>query len=144
TALAHVLGRGGSEVILWARDAAQVAQMRESGENSRHLPGVTLPESVTVTADLAEIGSEDPVLLALPAQALGGFLAAYGGMLDHRALVACCKGIDMTRLIGPSALIAAACPEATPAVLTGPSFAADIARGLPTALTLACADDAIG
>ena len=65
---------------------------------------------------------------------------AHAAALDGRALVSCAKGIDLSTLQGPSALIRAACPRATVAVLTGPGFAADIARGLPTALTLACAD----
>jgi glycerol-3-phosphate dehydrogenase (NAD(P)+) len=77
-------------------------------------------------------------------QALRGFLAAQAARLDGRPLVACCKGIDLDTLQGPTAMIAAACPAAIPAVLTGPSFAADIARGLPTALTLACTDAAAG
>ena len=71
---------------------------------------------------------------------LGGFLTEHAARLDGRKLVNCAKGIDLATLTGPSALIAAACPAATVAVLTGPSFATDIARGLPTALTLACTD----
>ena len=84
------------------------------------------------------------MLLAVPAQALRGVLAGMSARLDGRVLVACCKGVDLATLEGPATLIAAACPAATVAVLTGPSFAADIARGLPTALTLACADAAAG
>jgi glycerol-3-phosphate dehydrogenase (NAD(P)+) len=103
---------------------------------------VTLPDAVTVT-DTAPAGN-GPVLLAVPMQALGAVLRANAGWLDGRSLVACCKGVDLDTLRGPSSLIDAACPGATAAVLTGPSFAADIARGLPTALTLACPDDAMG
>ncbi|WP_017998276.1 NAD(P)H-dependent glycerol-3-phosphate dehydrogenase [Paracoccus sp. N5] len=132
TALAVVLAAKGP-VTLWGRDVAWSAR-----ENPR-LPGIALPDSLRLTDRLADCTAET-VLLALPAQVLGGFLAAEAPRLDGRRLVSCAKGIDLATLTGPSALIAAACPRATVAVLTGPSFAADIARGLPTALTLACAD----
>ena len=123
-------------VTLWGRDTG----WSECRENPR-LPGVTLPANIHVTSDLAQI-TQQTVLLALPAQSLGGFLASEGARLDGRNLVSCAKGIDLGTLEGLSVLIRAACPAATVAVLTGPSFAADIARGLPTALTLACADAA--
>ncbi|ABL70091.1 NAD(P)H-dependent glycerol-3-phosphate dehydrogenase [Paracoccus denitrificans] len=133
TALAVSLATKGP-VTLWGRDT----EWADTGENPR-LPGVPLPPALRVTDRLDEITAET-VLLALPAQVLGGFLAEHGAQFDRRNLVSCAKGIDLATLTGPSALIAAACPQATVAVLTGPSFAADIARGLPTALTLACAD----
>jgi glycerol-3-phosphate dehydrogenase (NAD(P)+) len=82
--------------------------------------------------------------LAVPAQALRSFVADQAGVLEGKPLVACAKGIDLETLDGPSAAIRHAVPTAVPLVLTGPSFAADIARGLPTALTLACADEAAG
>ncbi|MBI1217102.1 MAG: NAD(P)H-dependent glycerol-3-phosphate dehydrogenase [Rhodobacteraceae bacterium] len=140
TALAVALARDGAEVLLWARDRDLARDIAATGSNVRYLPGVNLPESVSVTAEIADLGESDPVLLAVPMQALAGFLDVAGPQLDGRALIACCKGIDLARHQGASALIARACPAATPALLTGPSFAADIARGLPTALTLACAD----
>ncbi|WP_225028484.1 NAD(P)H-dependent glycerol-3-phosphate dehydrogenase, partial [Xinfangfangia pollutisoli] len=92
-----------------------------------------------VEGDLADLAPCDAVLLAMPMQSLAGFLAAEGGLLLDRALIACCKGLDLTTLEGPAEVIAAAGARGELAVLTGPSFAADIARGLPTALTLACA-----
>lgn len=130
TALAVVLA-GKGPVTLWGRDIGWT-------ENPR-LPGIALPTGLRLT-DRIEDCTADTVLLALPAQVLGGFLAEQAQFFDGRDLVSCAKGIDLGTLQGPSALIAAACPAATVAVLTGPSFAADIARGLPTALTLACAD----
>ncbi|SIS82957.1 NAD(P)H-dependent glycerol-3-phosphate dehydrogenase [Phaeovulum vinaykumarii] len=139
-ALAVTLAQQGP-VTLWARDGAAVETMRATRQIPR-LPGVTLPETVRVTADLAETDTAGVVLLALPMQALGAFLADHPR--PNPALVACCKGIDLATGRGPSALIAETCPNAQPAVLTGPSFAADIARGLPTALTLACADAGTG
>lgn len=140
TALAVALAARGP-VTLWARDGADV--MAAARENPARLPGVTFPDALAVTGDAAAL-SAPVVLLAVPMQALGGVLRVHGARLDGRALVACCKGIDLEGLRGPSALIADACPSATVAVLTGPGFAADIAAGLPTALTLACADAAAG
>ena len=139
TALAVVLARAGREVRLWARDA----RLALGRENPR-LPGIMLPDGVTMTANLADLAAAEVILLALPMQSLGGFLAQNAGFLDGRRLVACCKGVDLATLKGPTSLILTACPQATAAILTGPGFAADIARGLPTALTLACADAVAG
>ena len=134
TALAVALTANGP-VTLWGR------RIGWQGENPR-LPGVAMPDAVTVTQDLDAALACDTILLALPAQALGSFLDEQGPRLAGKALVSTAKGIDLQHLTGPSALIAQAAPDAVVAVLTGPSFAADIARGLPTALTLACADGA--
>lgn len=134
TALAVALARDGRDVTLWARDLADMATTRRS----HRLPDVLIPENVTITSHLADAGEADTVLLAVPAQTLRDVLIAYEDVLRCRTLVACCKGIDLTTLTGPAATIARTLPQATCAILTGPSFAADIARGLPTALTLAC------
>jgi glycerol-3-phosphate dehydrogenase (NAD(P)+) len=144
TALAVAFARGGHIVRLWARDAARAGQMQATRISAGPLPGIPLPGGITIAADLAALSGADAILLCLPMQQLRGFLIANAALLDGRTLVACCKGVDLTTLQGPTAEITAACPDATPAILTGPSFAADIARGLPTALTLACADDAAG
>lgn len=136
TALAVALSANGP-VHLWGREIGW------SRENPR-LPGVALPETITVTGDLEDACRAETLLLALPAQALRGFLETHHAALDAKVLVNTAKGIDLTTLTGPAALIGAACPNATVATLTGPSFAADIARGLPTALTLACASPETG
>ncbi|GGF67508.1 glycerol-3-phosphate dehydrogenase [NAD(P)+] [Paracoccus acridae] len=136
TALAVALSANGP-VTLWARDTSW-------GRDNPRLPGVTLPDAIRVTDDLPMAAQSGTLLLALPAQALGGFLSDHAALLDGKHLVSTAKGIDLRKLTGPSTLLTEACPAATVAVLTGPSFAADIARGLPTALTLACADAAAG
>ncbi len=139
TALAVALAREGRMVRLWARDATQARDMAATRANESRLPGVAFPDELHVTADLAALAGAEAILLALPTQALGRFLSEHGTGLNGTALVACCKGVDLATLRGPTALIADACPSSAAAILTGPSFAADIARGLPTALTLACA-----
>lgn len=137
TALAIALAREGRPVSLWARNPGDMGETRR---NERHLSGIEIPESVTITADSDCFQKAETVLLAVPMQALSGFLAGHGAKLSARRLVACCKGIDLQSWQGPSAVIAAVCPQSPVAVLTGPSFAADIARGLPTAMTLAGGD----
>lgn len=141
TALAVSLARNGP-VTLWARDAAAVDAMRATRMNPR-LAGVALPDNVALCAASKPLLAADVILLAIPAQHLRRFLTDHAADLSGKALVACGKGIDLTTLQGPTAIIADSVPAATPAILTGPSFAADIARGLPTALTLACSDDAV-
>jgi glycerol-3-phosphate dehydrogenase (NAD(P)+) len=140
TALAIALARQGTKVTLWARDAGHVAAMQSSRHNTRYLGVVALPETVSVTAEIADLRGAKAILLAVPTQRLRGFLAEHGPQLPPVALVSCSKGMDVQTLQGPSAIISAARPDLPCALLTGPSFAHDIARGLPTALTLACAD----
>lgn len=144
TALAVALARGGRSVTLWARDAAQAGDIRKTRVNARHLPGVDIPENVSATARMEDLSAARTVLLATPMQAMAAMLEDWGPRLDGRALVSCAKGIDLATGLGGAGIIRRACPEAHPALLTGPSFAADIARGLPTALTLACAAPDLG
>jgi glycerol-3-phosphate dehydrogenase (NAD(P)+) len=141
TALAVALAKGGREVRLWARDAGQVRTMRETRRNEVVLPGVELPENVSVHAEIENICHGKALLLAMPMQALGVALDTWPQINARQPLVACSKGVDLTTLRGPAALIEARRPGAQAAILTGPSFAADIARGLPTALTLATAGE---
>lgn len=143
TALAVALAQDGRKVMLWGRDADTMGAMAQSRQTAR-LPGVTLPEGIKVTADLARASTAETLLLAVPMQTLSSVLGSIAQPLEGQKLVACCKGIDLATGEGPSHVIAHAKPGALPAILTGPSFAADIARGLPTALTLACADAEAG
>ena len=143
TALAVSLARDGRSVLLWARDAEAADTIQKTRINPR-LPEITLPDTMTVSADTRNLYACDTILLATPAQALRGFLAAHAGPLAGKHLVACCKGIDLETLSGPTASIAEIVKDAMPAILTGPSFADDIARGLPTGLTLACKNEAAG
>ncbi len=144
TALAISLARNGQPVTLWARDADHAKAMQTDRENSKRLSSHRFPESLTVTADIQTATQAETLLLATPMQQLARFATEHADLLANHPLVACCKGVDLQTGLGPVATLAKICPSATPAILTGPSFARDIARGLPTALTLACADDEIG
>ncbi len=133
-ALAIALARGGRRIALWGRDAG----VMDRAAADRRVPrlGAVLPDAVRPTAD-PDPGDAPVILLAVPMQRLGEVLDAQATALVGRTLVACCKGIDLATGEGASAVIARCVPGARAAVLTGPSFAADIAAGLPTALTLA-------
>ena len=140
TALALALARKGVAITLWGRDTQHVNKLQAARENARYLPGLPLPDLITLTHQAGDLGQAKALLLAMPMQSLGGFLQENPQAITGQPLIACCKGVDLTSLQGPSSVIAAHYPKACIAVLTGPSFAADIGAGLPTALTLACAD----
>ncbi|CUK14031.1 Glycerol-3-phosphate dehydrogenase [NAD(P)+] [Ruegeria denitrificans] len=139
TALAISLA-GNGPVTLWSRNAEQARHMQDSRENTVRLPNVTLPDEILVTADIQDAVASDVLLLAVPMQKLRAALMEHATVLAGKTLVACCKGIELSSGLGPISVIQQTIPDARPALLTGPSFADDIARGLPTALTLACAD----
>lgn len=140
TALAVTLASSGRQVRLWARDQGLVRSMQETRRNDSALPGIQLPENVSIHAEIGEVCGGKALLLATPMQSLGSLLDAWPVIDTRQPLVACCKGVDLATLSGPVALIKARRPGCKAAILTGPSFAADIAKGLPTALTLATED----
>ena len=142
TALAISLA-GNGPVTLWTHDADHADDMQTSRCNDKRLPGVTLPEGLLATGDLGLALQNQTLLLAVPMQKLRSVLMGHAADLKGHTLVACCKGIELDTGLGPIAVIQKCLPQAKAALLTGPSFAADIARGLPTALTLACADRAL-
>ena len=137
TALAQAMASDGSEVLLWAREPQLVAEINERRTNSLFLPGASLAQSIHATGDLAELGALATLLVVVPAQFLASVLGNLPG--GSRDLVLCAKGIEAGtgRLMADVARDAA--PAATLAVLSGPTFAHEVAAGLPTAVTLACA-----
>ena len=138
TALAQALASDGSEVLLWAREPDLVREINESRTNTPYLPSAHLSQTVRATSDLAEMGDLPALLAVVPAQFLASVLS---GLPDGpRDLVLCAKGIEAGtgRLMADVARDAA--PGASIAVLSGPTFAHEVAAGLPTAVTLACAD----
>ena len=138
TALAQMLASDGRAVLIWAREAELVAEINSARTNSLFLPSATLSDTIRATGDLGEMAGLDALLVVTPAQHMGSVLAA---MPEHpRDLVLCSKGIEAGtgRLMNHVAKDAA--PGSAIAVLSGPTFAHEVAAGLPTAVTLACAE----
>jgi len=143
TALANVTARAGRRVVLWEHDAANAEQLREMRE-SRFLRGVRIEDSIAVTRDLAQAARAAAILLVVPAQAMRSVVKALDGAIAPRTpIVACAKGIEHGSQKFMTEVVAECAPNATAAILSGPSFAADVARGLPTAVTLAAADESV-
>ena len=144
TALALAAARAGRTVTLWARDPAAVEAINARRENPAHLPGVRLDPPLEATTDLARAAAAELVILSTPAQttrAVAGALAPL--MRPGTPLVITAKGFEAGTGLLLADVVAAAAPAARPAVLSGPSFAADVARSLPTAVTIAAADIAL-
>lgn len=139
TALAVAFASAGRPVTLWGRNAASM-HAAEGSRTIDRLPDVTLPEAITCTSVLADLARAETILLALPAQQTGGFLGDVASELPDVPLVLCAKGIDAPSLRLQTEIAGNAAPGHALAALTGPGFAGEIARGLPTALTLACAE----
>ncbi|HFD14937.1 MAG TPA: NAD(P)-dependent glycerol-3-phosphate dehydrogenase [Rhodospirillales bacterium] len=135
TALAQVLARSGHDVILWGRDGAAMARIARSRVNGRYLPGILLHPAIRFTADILALDACRILLLAVPAQKLRETVRG----IEHRGrvLVVCAKGLERTSHRRLSEVLAEECPDGMPAALSGPSFASEVARGLPTALTVA-------
>lgn len=138
TALAQALASDGSEVLIWAREAELVEEINRDRRNSLFLPSAQLSERVTATNRIGDLGALPVLLAVVPAQFLGRVLTDLGD--GPRDLVLCAKGIEAGtgRLMTDVARDAA--PSAILAVLSGPTFAHEVAAGLPTAVTVACSD----
>lgn len=145
TALAQVCARAGLAVTLWAKEAEVVASIQTSRENTAFLPGVKLDASIDVTTDLADLAPCDMILAVAPAQYLRPTLKAFAPHArEGLPIVLCAKGIEQGSLKLMTEVLAETVPQAAPAVLSGPSFGGEVARGLPTAVTLACPDEDLG
>lgn len=141
TALAQTAAAAGRDVMLWGRDGAQLAAMRESGCNAAYLPDIRLHPRIAIEPDLARAADAQAVLLVVPAQAMRALLRAIAPLLPADVpLVICAKGIEQGTGLFMSDLASELCPANPPVLLSGPSFAEDVVRGLPTAVTLAARD----
>lgn len=141
-ALANVAAQGRAQVALWGRDPQHVAALARDRENKRHLPGLALNPAVQPTNDLSCLRAAQIVLAVAPAQAMREVVRKARPYLDAGAtFVVCAKGIERGDRKFMSEVVAEEAPNVAVAVLSGPSFAADVCRGLPTAVTLAAADD---
>jgi glycerol-3-phosphate dehydrogenase (NAD(P)+) len=143
TALANAAARAGRDVVLYARQATIATTIRTTRENPR-LPGIKLDADVGVTDDLAGAAKADAILLVVPAQNLR---SAAIDLAPHVAkgtpVIVCAKGIEHGSHKFMTEIVAETIPDAKPAILSGPSFASDVARGLPTAVTLAAHDETL-
>lgn len=138
TALAQQAARAGNAVTLWARDAGRAGAIQAARENQRYLPGVALHPAIQVTADAAALAGADLWLLVVPAQHLRATLEA---LPDTGAkLVVCAKGVERGTLLLPLEILEQLRPAATTAVLSGPNFAHEVAKGLPAAAVIASRD----
>ncbi|MEO1043254.1 MAG: NAD(P)H-dependent glycerol-3-phosphate dehydrogenase, partial [Pseudomonadota bacterium] len=139
TALAVLIANQGYRTILWGRREEHARALNEERENRRYLPGVDLPPPLEATTDLSRVSSAQAVVFVVPAQHSRGVLIELRNAADRAPMpvVLCSKGLERGTLAPMHHVLEEAWPEAEPAVLSGPSFAADVARGLPTAVTLA-------
>ncbi|NFV82167.1 NAD(P)H-dependent glycerol-3-phosphate dehydrogenase [Magnetospirillum aberrantis] len=145
TALAATARRAGRAVTLWARESELVADINATRRNSLYLPDVELLCGIRATTDLAEVAACDVVLLVTPAQHLGATARALAPLWRPGVpAVICAKGIEQGSHAMMTEVVERALPTAAIAVLSGPTFAIEVARGLPTAVTLACADVELG
>ncbi len=144
TALALTAKRAGRDVTLWAHEPEVAATIQAENRNSIYLPDVQL-DGIVATSDLALAARQDAVLLVVPSQFLRGVCRQLRAYLPAGvpALV-CAKGIETGSLAIMSEVVAEELPDTPIAVLSGPTFAIEVARGLPTAITLACADTDLG
>ena len=145
TALAQVAGWAGLEVLLQAREPEVVESIRARRINEAFLPGITLDDHVSVTSELSDLAVCDVILAVPPAQHLRASLAAFAPHARKGLpILLCAKGVEQGSLKLMTDVLAETLPAAPAAVLSGPSFAGEVARGLPSAVTLACADEALG
>lgn len=138
TALAQVYATAGKNVILWAREEDVVSSINTKHENLLFLPGVPVSTNIKATNNLADAAKADALLMVTPAQYLRLTLDHIKPHLNEETpLVICAKGVEIKTGILMSQIVAEVMPQSPLAILTGPTFAAEIAKGLPSAMTLA-------
>ena len=145
SALAAAAARAGAEIVLWARDPAVVDQINRDHQNPLFLPGIALDPAIAATTDAAAaLAGKETALIVVPAQFLRGALQMLAPLLPEGfPLLLCAKGIEAGSLQTMSEIAGEIVPKAPVAILSGPSFAAEVARGLPTAVTIASRDPAL-
>ena len=144
TALANAAAASGAAVTLYARDPAVAAEIVKHRTNAARLPGIAVASEITATNSLGEAAEADVLLLAVPTEALRELANSIAAMIRPAVpLIACAKGIERGSEKFVTEIVAEAAPLAQPAILSGPSFAADVGRGLPTAVTLGAHDEGL-
>lgn len=145
TALAVALQRAGRDVVLWAREEEVARDINQSRENRIFLPGIRLPDGITATNELAAVARSEALLLVVPAQHMRATARDLAPSLaPGTPMVICAKGVEQKTSALMSDVVAETLPQAPIGVLSGPTFADEVARGLPVAVTLAISDAAIG
>jgi len=138
TALAAMAARAGREVILWARENDVVTSINEDHENKMFLSAVALPENLKATADLGEMAGVDAVLMVAPAQFVRATAEQLKPILkESTPMVLCAKGIEISTGQLMNEVLGEVLPKTPLAVLSGPTFAREVAQGLPSAVTIA-------
>jgi glycerol-3-phosphate dehydrogenase (NAD(P)+) len=141
TSLAIAIANAGNSVVIWAHSPASAYSINQHNENRQHLAGVKLPDTITATTDIAAISKSDILLMVVPSQSLRDVCnnLKQAGVDSNIPLVICCKGIEQNTHKLMSEVVAEILPQNPVAILSGPNFAAEVAKGLPTCTTLACA-----
>ena len=141
TALALTCARAGRKVTLWEPEATNATRLAAERE-SPFLPGVRLEEGIAIASGLVEAAATEAILLVVPAQAVRAVTTSLApSIAPGTPVIVCAKGIERGTRTFMAELVVECAPGATPAILSGPSFAADVARSMPTAVTLAASDD---
>ncbi len=144
TALAQSACLAGRKVTLWAREVETVDTINQAHENTHYLKGIKLEPNLTATANLKQAAENDVLLMVTPAQFVRQSAINIAPFVkDQTPVIICAKGIETTTSKFMSEVLSETIPNATPAILSGPSFAADVAKGLPTAVTLATKDESL-
>lgn len=145
TALASLCASKGVDTLIWVREEDVAEAINARHENTVFLPDVALPESLKATNDMGMAAQREALLFVVPAQfARQAFGELRRSAKDETPIALCSKGIEQSTGLLMTEVLAAVWPSAKPAVLSGPSFAKDVAIGLPTAVTLACPDQELG
>ena len=141
TALAALWGKDGREVLLWGNDASRVERLRETRENNEYLPGIKLPETVRVTSELKDCANCSLVVLVVPSTAFRTIANRFREVSGNTGsiLLSCTKGIEHGTGMRMSQILSEFFPDRVIAVLSGPNLAVEVARNLPTATVLGCA-----
>jgi glycerol-3-phosphate dehydrogenase (NAD(P)+) len=143
-ALANAAASAGRNVVLWGRNEAEMLTLAKTRQDARRLPGMFLTENVRVTSEIVALADSDAALLVVPAQATRSVAEELAEVLPASLpLVACAKGIEQGDDLFMTQVLKQAAPSHPAAILSGPSFAADVAAGQPTAVTLAAPDEAL-
>src|SRR5215472_12887724 len=137
TALAMVTARTARRVLVWTRDSDVADRINSAHENPRYLPSVTLPTSIGATTNLDSATAADALLVVVPAQSVRDILMKFQGLSRAKPIVLCAKGIEKTSGLLLTEVLQEMLPGANGSILSGPSFAGDVAKGLPTAITIA-------